>query len=103
MYYSSHRVNITSNIKESDVKISASIIKSNNTWLFTCKYLDPTTKTYKRVTRRGFNTRDEAIIAEAKFIEKMESAPVNEMNFGKMFYKYMEWRKPEIKPTTYKN
>ena len=28
----------------------------------------------------------------------MESAPVQEM-----FYKYMTWRKHEIKPTTYKN
>lgn len=83
--------------------MSVSIVKSNNTWLFTCKYLDPSTKQYKRACRRGFKTREEAIIAEAKFIEKMKSAPVKEITFGEMFYKYMEFRKNEIKETTYRN
>jgi len=50
--------------------MSASIVKSNNTWLFTCNYLDPATKTYKRATRRGFKTRDVAIIAEASLLKK---------------------------------
>lgn len=89
--------------KESDDYMSVSIVKVNNTWLFTCKYLDPISKEYKRATRRGFKTKNEAILAEAKFIEKMESAPVQEISFQEMFYKYMSWRKHEIKPTTYKN
>lgn len=59
--------------------MSVSIVKANKTWLFTCKYLDPISKEYKRATRRGFKTKNEAILAEAKFIQKMESAPVQEM------------------------
>ena len=51
----------------------------------------------------GDKTRDEAIIAEVECIEKMESTSVNEMIFVEMFYKYMEWQKSEIKPTTWKN
>jgi len=61
--------------------MSVSIVKSNNMWLFTCKYLDPISKNYKRATRRGFKPKPDAILAEAKFIKEMESKPKRVSHF----------------------
>jgi len=70
-------INLTDAIsfRRSDVNMSVSIVKSNNTWLFTCRYLDPISKTYKRASRRGFKSKPDAILSEVKFIKEMESKP----------------------------
>jgi len=36
--------------------MSVSIVKANDTWLFTCKYLYPISKEYKRATKRAIKS-----------------------------------------------
>lgn len=78
--------------------------ESNNTWYFKSIYYNEEGKK-KYVTRRGFNKKRDAKLAEAKFLAERDSYVKNILNPSKMTFKelyneFYEYKKARVKEST---
>lgn len=76
--------------------------KQRNSWYIDFKYKDKHSNTFKKIKRRGFNTKKEALDKERELMFSCTSTTFNSMLFGDIARKFLDIKKNDIKISSFK-
>ena len=86
------------------VELKKEKLKSGTKYAFTLRYTDIYGET-KQYTSKGYDTKKEAELEQAKFQIKVAENKINSSNvtFNQIFIEYLEYRKKDMKVQSLKN